>query len=105
MNKYLVTYIIEGKICEPVIETAIQIFNKMDMDDCYDIDILDLEWIKPWENVDEWKHSPHPRPKCYFEGTWSCCNPETNRIDPLRMEIRMMFGEGLLLDVGYGTDH
>lgn len=43
MNKYLVTYIIEGEICEPVIETAIQIFNKMDMDDCYDIEILDLE--------------------------------------------------------------
>ena len=103
MNKYLVTYECEGKIFA-VIETANEIFNKMDMSDCYDINIIHIEWLKEWESVQEFRLSTG-YPICEFFGTWSCKNPETGKIDPLRMEIRMKFGDMRTLDVGYGTDH
>lgn len=101
MNKYLVTYEIEGEICEPKIETATEIFNKMDMDDCYDISILDLRLLQKPENRFDVYY-----PACQFFGTWSCKNPETGKIDPLRMEIRKKFLDtDIVYDVGYGTDH
>lgn len=103
MNKYLVTYEVEGKLCEPVIETATQIFNKMDMDDCYDIKIIDLKWLKKYDNINDFRFFGYPQ--CHFSGTWCCKNPSTGRIDPLRMEINVITGHCETLDVGYGTDH
>ena len=69
------------------IMTASQIFNHMDMDDCfpsdYQIDIYRLNGIglAPSE--------------CSFHGTWH--DPS----DPLKMVI---VGDGIR-EVGYGTDH
>lgn len=99
MNKYLVTYEIEGEICEPVIETAPQIFDKMDLDDCYDIHIVDLRWLKRYKNFNEMRMVASIYPSCEFHGTWH------NGKDPLRMEIREKFGDMEVLDVGYGSDH
>lgn len=102
MNKYLVTYEVEDHIFA-VIETAREIFNKMDMADCYDTRIIGLKWLREYDCPGDYKLYGYP--ECEFKGTWCCRNPETGEIDPLRMEIRMMFGEELLLDIGYGTDH
>lgn len=92
MNKYLVIYEIDGEICEPSIETASDIFNKMDMSDCYDITIARL-WLIDGVDITD----------CLFYGTWH--NPK----EPLRMEIKAMIPatpEQLKpYDVGYGTDH
>jgi len=101
MNKYLVTYEIEDHIFA-VIETAREIFNKMDMADCYNIRVIVLEWLCEYDCPGDYKLYGYP--ECEFKGTWSCRNPETNRIDPLRMEIRRV-DTGEVLDVGYGTDH
>jgi len=95
MNKYLVTYEIEGEILEPAIETAVQIFNKMAMDDCYDIHILDLKLLQKPENRANVFY-----PTCQFYGTWH--NPK----DSLRMEIRRKFIDtDVVYDVGYAPDH
>jgi len=101
MNKYLVTYEIERKICEPVIETATQIFNRMAMDDCYDIHVLDLKLLQKPENRADIYY-----PACSFHGKWCCKNPETGKIDSLRMEIRKKFLDtDIIYDVGYAPDH
>ena len=65
----------------------------MEMDDCYPIQIERLFLIDGKELRE-----------CEFHGTWSCHNPETGRIDSLRMEIRRM-ADGILLDAGYAQDH
>lgn len=99
MNKYLVIYEIEGEICEPVIETAKEIFDKMDMADCYDIEIICLTWLKPHKDRRDFCLDLNVFPRCQFLGAWHDGN------DPLKMEIRTMFGESKTLDIGYGTDH
>lgn len=104
MNRYLVTYEIEGKLCEPQIETALQIFNRMEMDDCYDIVIRDLQWLRPYSSWDEMRMDLDMYPTCEFRGTWSC-KDENGKIVPLRMEIRRKFGNCEVLDVGYAEDH
>lgn len=104
-HKYLVTYEIEGELCEPVIETAREIFRKMKFDDCYDIKIRDLKWLKPYKTYDEYRFELNPYPTCEYKGTWCNTNPETGRIDPLRVEIRQKFGDGEVLDVGYQPEH
>ena len=94
MNKYLVIYeyLNEGRIAEPVIETANQIFDKMDMSDCYDIEIRRLILINGYKLTE-----------CRFLGTWH------NGNDPLRMEIKAAIPATIEqmepFDVGYGTDH
>ena len=59
--KFLVYYEIEGEVKEPVIETAVQIFNTMDMDDCYDIHINRIYLLTN-------KTAPI---KCKFFGAWT----------------------------------
>lgn len=98
-NKYLVTYEIEGELCSPVIETATQIFSKMDMDDCYDIHICALRWLQEFKTYDEMKNADSIYPNCVFHRTWH--DPS----DPLKMEIRLAFGTLETLDIGYGTNH
>ena len=91
MCKFLVVYeydIDEGE-GSPVIETSNQIFNKMDMDDCYPIRVKYLYWLKekPFELI-----------PCEFYGTWHKFK------DPLLMEIvRSDTGETVVC--GHGTDH
>lgn len=102
MNKYLVTYEVEDHICA-VIETAREIFNKMDMADCYDIRIIGLKWLREYDDPQDFRINGYP--ECEFKGTWCCRNPETGKIDPLRMEISLIAGTCETLDVGYGTDH
>lgn len=100
MNRYLVTYETEDEIYT-VIETATQIFNKMAMSDCYCISIIGLQWLKEYNNVEDFKR--HGYPDCQFKGTWCCKSPVTGRYEPLRMEIVTESGE--ILDVGYAPNH
>lgn len=92
MNKYLVIYEIDGELSEPSIETASDIFQKMDMSDCYPVSIASLYLIDGINFV-----------KCRFQGTWH--NPK----DPLKMQIKVVCPatKEMMepLDVGYGTDH
>lgn len=88
-HEYLVIYEIEGELCEPVTETTRQIFQKMEFDDCYDIKIHSLKW-----NGKE----------CKYCGTWCNKDPETGRVDPLRVEIRLIETDEML-DVGYQPEH
>lgn len=89
VNKYLVIYEIEGEICEPAIETATQIFDKMDLSDCYDITIKRI-FLIDGSKVGE----------CRFRGTWH--DPK----EPLKMVIEAMYpAPPLPYDIGYGTDH
>lgn len=99
MNKYLVTYEIDGEVCEPVIETAAQIFDKMGMDDCYDIRIRNLLWLKKYSSPEEIKTEIAIYPPCFFKGTWH------NTSTPLLMEIVMMFDERRVLDSALAPDH
>ena len=92
MNKYLVIYKMDGELLEPTIATAKQIFDKMDMSDCYPITIARL-WLIRETRLTE----------CIFYGTWH------NGKDPLRMEIKAAIPVTLEqlkpYDVGYGIDH
>lgn len=92
MNKYLVIYKIDDELCKPVISTASEIFNKMDMSDCYPITIARIWLIKGIKLTE-----------CRFFGTWH------NGKEPLRMEIRAMIPatpeQMEPFDIGYGTDH
>ena len=85
-NKYYVVYKIEGEYSS-VIETGHQIFDRMDIDDCYDIHIERLLLI------DKTRLIP-----CEFLGTWH------NGKNPLCMEIRRISNRKVL-DVGYGSNH
>jgi hypothetical protein len=88
MNKYLVIYEIEGKICEPEISTAAGVFNKMAFDDCYDISIKRLVLITPEAKLIG----------CVFRGAWHDFKA------PLKMVIENMI-TGEVYDVGYAPDH
>ena len=83
--KFLVVGITEGEEWSKIM-TADEIFQMMDMSDCYEI------------SIDLWKINGHGEAltECCFLGTWS------NLKEPLRMEIRSEFG---VEAVGYGTDH
>lgn len=87
-NKYLVTFEIEGELSDTAIMTPRQIFDKMDLDDCYDISV---------ENIYLIKKSGAPV-KVQFRG----CRHRLD--DPLRMSIFSMSGK-TEYDYGYGTDH
>ena len=87
-DRYLVTYRIEGELVDPQIETARQIFEKIDMNDCYDISINRLYLLNK-------EKAPT---QCYLRGCWH--NPK----DPLRMEIRNLVTDEVY-SFGYGTDH
>lgn len=85
MKEYLVVYKIDGVEYSPTIETESRIFERMSMDDCYDIEIVDIRLFEKGY------------PECKFFGKWH------NSDDPLRMEIRAATGG--VLSVGYAPDH
>lgn len=87
MSQFVVKYEIEDEV-HVAVETAYHIFDRMDLDDCYHIRILDIREF----NTD---HFCEP---CEFFGTWH------NFDEPLRMEIRRK-ADGVIVAVGYGTDH
>lgn len=86
--KFLVKYKIEGEAVV-ILEDEAAIFNRMDMEDCYDIVIEDIRIADPNENYLQ---------SCIFQGVWS------NIKDPLRMEIINAYTDEVVA-VGYGTDH
>lgn len=83
--KFLVVGITEGEEWSKIM-IADEIFQMMDMSDCYEI------------SIDLWKINGYGEAltDCSFYGAWS--NPK----EPLRMEIR---SENGVEAVGYGTDH
>lgn len=84
---FLVKYEMEGEIYS-AIEKPIQIFNKMDMADCYELYIEGIWDLDPDHYLEE----------CVFYGTWhdpSC---------PLKMEIRRKKNNKFIVG-GFGTDH
>ena len=85
-HTYIVHINCEGMLGVRVM-TALEIFDMMDMDDCYDINIDIYEFTTFGEA---------PVRRC-FRGTWSCLD------DPLRMEITDESGN--VINAGYGTDH
>lgn len=85
--KFLVKYNIEDEYFV-MIEAEREIFNRMDLNDCYDITICDLRIAEPSQYLRE----------CSFHGIWH------DGHDPLRMEIRDAYS-GEVLAIGYGTDH
>jgi len=85
MNQYLVEEVIEGETYFKIMNPR-EIFNAMDMSDCYDITVYPY-LLKP-------EMPPIP---CRFCGTWH------DGSDPLKMKIETIYGE--VLDIGYGTDH
>lgn len=89
MNRFLVVYELEGKETSPHITTANEIFDKMDMDDCYDVSVKYLYWLK---------EKPFKLIPCKFYGTWHRFK------DPLLMEI-VRTDTGETMSFGYGTDH
>ena len=95
-HKYLVTYEIKGEMCEPAIKTASEVFHDMEFDDCFDIKIVDIRLLRLSED--------DPYPECKYHGTWCNYDPETGKIDSLRVEIRTKNGNEVL-DVGYQPEH
>ena len=87
MKEFIVKYESDGDVCVAV-NSANKIFSTMDMNDCYDIHILDIRQF----SVEDFCEP------CDFYGTWS------NFSDPLRMEIRRK-RDGEVVAVGYGSDH
>lgn len=85
-KQYFVNKKIEGE-CYPRVMTAIEIFNLMDMADCYDVEV-DIY------KVNDFGEPPTP---CVFRGTWH--DPSI----PLKMVIEDCNGN--ILDIGSGTDH
>lgn len=93
MNKYLVIYKdADGELMEPVIQTARQIFNTMDMSDCHGETIKRILLLDGSKVVE-----------CRFWGTWH--DPK----EPLKMMIEAMIPgtpeQMQPYDIGYGTDH
>lgn len=84
-TKYLVNGITEDTEWSKIM-TAAEIFDLMDMSDCYQVDI------------DIWKINGYGEAltECGFIGKWMF------KGDPQRMEIRAMDGA---IEVGYGTEH
>lgn len=87
MNRYLVYFSFDNEPNEPVIISSYDLFDRMDLDDCYPIRIEALYFIGERE--------PEP---CTFHGSWHDFN------DPLKMTITKD-STGETLDVGYGSDH
>lgn len=85
-HKYFVIYDIEGELF-PTVETAIEIFNRMDMSDCYGISIKRLWLIKGDYMVAAMFCGTHHNPK-----------------DKLKMKIIDVITHETF-DVGYGSDH
>lgn len=85
-NQYLIIYEVEGKT-DPRIQTGREIFNTMDMSDCYDIEVARL-----------WMISGKCLTECRFRGTWH--DPKEN----LKMQIENII-TGEVYDVGYASDH
>ena len=86
MNQYLVEEVIESETFFRIMKPR-EIFNTMDMADCYDIG------VRPYLLVPGMIPVP-----CVFKGTWH------DGKDPLKMVIvNGITGE--VLDVGYGTNH
>lgn len=85
MNRFLVNAIDDSGEEWSKIMTAPEIFNMMDMSDCYGIDIC------------VWKINSYSEAlsECSFLGCWHDFK------DPLKMEIIWDGGR----EVGYGTDH
>ena len=85
-KKFLVNGITEGEEWSKIM-TAAEIFDMMDMEDCYEV------------HIDIWKINGYGEAltECCFLGKW-CFGPK----DPQRMEIRSDDG---IEEVGYGTEH
>ena len=69
--------------------TAYEIFSRMDMDDCTNEEIVEMYLVRDFSD----KHRLLP---AEFNGTWH--DPK----DPLKMTIEV---DGIITDLGYGTDH
>lgn len=84
-KKYLVNGITECGEWSKIM-TAAEIFDMMDMEDCYEV------------HIDIWKINGYGEAltECGFLGKWMFTG------DPQRMEIRSDAG---IEDVGYGTEH
>ena len=89
MKKFLVVYEIDGEETEPKIETDLRIFDVMDMDDCYDISIKYLYYLK---------ENPFELIRCIFRGSWHDGHA------PLKMAI-VSETDNEIISIGYGTDH
>lgn len=98
-NRYLVTYEIEGKLCEPKIETATEIFNRMAFSDNYSIRIRCLNWLREYSSYDELRREIDTFPACVFHEKYHDLN------EPLKMKISKMFGDQTILDIGYAEEH
>lgn len=85
--KFAVLYYIEGKWWATV-EDEYGVFNRMAMDDCYDIEITDIRMIDEEEFCEP----------CEFYGTWH------DLYDPLRMEIQRK-RDGKVIAARYAPDH
>ena len=85
-NQYLVTYCMEDEYFHKI-ENAWEIFDRMDMADCYDISIVRIMLLDN-ENITE----------CVFRGVWH------DDVEHLKMQIEDK-ETGEVYDVGYGTDH
>lgn len=69
--------------------TASEIFNRMDMSDCTDEEIVEMYLVR--DESEKFRMLP-----AEFHGTWHDFN------EPLKMSIEVA---DLIVDVGYGTDH
>lgn len=85
-KSYLVKCLSDGDSWFKVM-SANEIFDMMDMSDCYDIEIHIFRIGDFYEPIEP----------CTFHGAWSDLD------DPLKMWITDCEGE--ILSVGYGTDH
>ena len=85
-HNYFVIYMFDEDF-SPVIETGHEIFDRMDLSDCYPIEIRQLFLI----DGDQLR-------ACKFRGTWH------DGKDPLKMQIENVI-TGEVYDVGYGSDH
>ena len=69
--------------------TAREIFDRMDMSDCTDEEVIEIYLVRDWSEK-------HRLLKAEFHGCWH------NWDDPLLMEIEV---DGIITDSGHGTDH
>lgn len=69
--------------------TAAELFDRMDMSDCTDEEIVELYLVRDWSE----KHRLLP---AEFHGCWHDWS------DPLKMTIEV---EGIIAETGRGTDH
>ncbi len=86
-HKYLVCYKVEGEVCDPVVETAKEIFDKMEWTDCYDIKIIRIVLVEEGKLI-----------YCRFRGKYHDLK------EPLKMVIENVV-TGEIYDVGYAPEH